>query len=94
MIQVLSWGAAAAMALHVPRYYFHHCDSERTNDEEGVELSSVQAARSYATDCARDMCCADLKEGWLNLDHRIEVADEAGEHILTITYREAFELRN
>jgi hypothetical protein len=76
------------------RYYFHLRDSDLTEDEEGMDLPGVDAARTFAMDCARDVMCADLREGWLSLDHAIEVVDEHGAHVLTMSFREAFEVRN
>lgn len=76
------------------RYYFHLRDSDLTEDEEGMDLPGVNAARTHAMDCARDVMCADLREGWLNLKSAIEVVDERGAHVLTMSFREAFEVRN
>jgi len=77
----------------MPRYYFHLRDGEHTEDEEGLDLPDIEAARNVALEAARDIVCADIKHGWLNLDYRIVVADEDGATVLTMTFREAFEIR-
>jgi len=62
-------------------------------DEEGRELPDLAAARRLAIDSARDMICADVRQGWLDLEHEIVVADESGEKLLVLRFGEAFELR-
>ena len=76
----------------MPRYFFHVFNDEITIDEEGADLSDLDAARDFATESARSLVCDSIKKGHLNLDHRIEIADEAGARRLTLTFREAFTL--
>jgi hypothetical protein len=76
----------------VPRYFFHLHNRVVATDEEGAELADIDAAREKAEEDAREMVCASVREGYLNLDHRIEVADEAGEVVLVVTFRDAFTL--
>lgn len=77
----------------MPRYYFHLHDHIFVEDKEGVELADVAAVREKAVDAARDMACASIHEGQLNLEHYIRVTDEAGHDITTVTFREAFTIR-
>jgi hypothetical protein len=77
----------------MPRYFFHVHDGLLTEDEEGTDLPDIDAARAFAMDCVRDMVCDDIKQGWLNLEHQIDVADDAGAQILSMTFREAFDFR-
>jgi hypothetical protein len=70
----------------VPRYYFHLYDDIAIMDEEGSELPDLAAARAKAVDTAREMACAEVLEGHLNVGHRIEVASEAGEVQLTVQF--------
>jgi hypothetical protein len=74
----------------VPRYFFHLYNDLVAKDEEGTELPDLAAAREQAAEHAREMVCASVREGHLNLDHRIEVTDEAGKLLLTVTFRDAF----
>ena len=73
----------------MPRYYFHLRDDLSVDDEEGVELAGPDAARDFAIESARDLICASVRKGHLNLDHRLEVTDEGGEKVLTMTFGEA-----
>ena len=77
----------------MPHYFFHIRNSEHVDDEEGRELPDLGAAREYALEAARSLVCADIKQGWLNLDHYIDVADEAGAVLIRLTFREAFEIQ-
>jgi hypothetical protein len=74
----------------VPRYYFHLHETVDVEDEEGAELPDLAGAREYALENARDMVCGDIKTGVVNVDHRIEVVDEEGQSVLSLTFGEAF----
>jgi hypothetical protein len=76
----------------MPVYLFHIRNSEHTDDEEGTDLPDLAAARDHALEGARDLVCADIKKGWLNLDHYIEVADQSGTLLFRLTFREAFQI--
>jgi len=78
----------------MPRYYFHLHDTAGVEDDEGTELPDVAAAREYALANARDMVCGDVKNGFVDLGHRIEVVDEAGKVVLTLTFGEAFKIEH
>ena len=74
----------------MPRFYFHLYNDVIALDEEGAELPDLAAAREYALENAREMVCSSIKAGHLNLDHRIEVTDDGGERVMTLTFRDAF----
>ena len=76
----------------MPRFYFHVFNDETTIDEEGQELADLEAARAVAVEAARGLVCESVKHGHLNLDHRIEITDEANARVMTVTFREAFTL--
>ncbi|HEX8366028.1 MAG TPA: hypothetical protein VD887_04270 [Allosphingosinicella sp.] len=76
----------------MPRYFFHVFNDEITLDEEGIELPDLDAAREQAIESARALVCESVKHGHLNLDHRIEIADETDARKMTVTFREAFSL--
>ena len=77
----------------MPRYYFHIFNGETTIDEEGAEFVDLDAARESALEAARDMVCEAVREGHLNLDHRIEITDEDNGPLMTVTFREAFTIQ-
>lgn len=74
------------------RFYFHVFNGDVTHDDEGLELLDLAEARAVAVREARVLAAASLQEGHLNLAHRIEVSDEAGDTVLTMAYGDAFTL--
>jgi hypothetical protein len=72
----------------VPRYFFNLYDDEVVLDGEGRELPDLAAARAVAFDSAREMACAEVLEGHLARNHRIEVVDEKGEPVCTVRFRD------
>ncbi|WP_129794368.1 hypothetical protein [Sphingosinicella sp. CPCC 101087] len=75
----------------MPRYRFHIRDDIHADDDEGRELPGLEAAREAALEGARDLVCDAIKrQGNVNLDHYIEIADDRGETLLKVTFREAF----
>jgi hypothetical protein len=71
----------------VPRYHFHLRDDLSVVDHEGLELPGVGAARARAEEYARAMTAASvLEHGRINLNHRIEVTNEAGQDILSVKF--------
>ena len=73
----------------MPLFYFHVFNDEITIDEEGIELPDLDAARAFAIRSARSLVCDSVQKGHLNLDHRIEIADESDARKMTVTFREA-----
>ena len=57
-----------------------------------MEFPDLDAARAYAIESARALVCESVSHGHLNLDHRIEIADESDARRMTVTFREAFTL--
>lgn len=86
--------AGRSLPRGVQRYFFHLYDDMTVIDEEGAELSGMEAARKKALADAREMACAEVLEGHLDLRHRIEVADESGEVLFTVQYRDTVDVRS
>ena len=74
----------------MPRYHFHIRDALQTEDDAGRQLEDIESARAHATELARERVCADVKKGYLNLDHYIEVTDEGGQTLFRLSFRDAF----
>lgn len=74
------------------RFYFNVRNDLVVDDEEGVELDDLHAARELAIESARVLVCESVKLGHLNLDHYIEVLDEERQPVLTLTFRDAFRI--
>lgn len=73
-------------------YRFHVINDIDAPDEEGQDLDNLALAHLRAIDSARDLAAAAVRQGRLNLKHRIDVEDAAGEVLLTVTFAEAVEV--
>lgn len=78
----------------MPRYFLHVHDDIEAPDEEGCEFGDLDAARAAALDGARGLLCEQIKQGYLHLDHHIEIATEGGQTLAKISYGDAFEVRH
>lgn len=73
----------------MPRFYFNvHGAFGSTPDDQGRELRDLEIARREAVKGARSILSAEIKEGRLDLESRIEVADETGRVLLMIPFRD------
>lgn len=61
-------------------------------DEEGVELPNLDAARQEAVRGARSIMCEELGTGSLSLDCHIDIEDSSGQVLATVLFREAIAL--
>ena len=77
----------------MPRYFFHVYDDVIAQDEEGAELPSIEAARLNALIGARDLIAEQVRRGYFVLSHWIDVVDEQGAPVLTVTFRDAVNIR-
>ena len=76
----------------VPRYFFDLYDDLIVPDDEGQELPDPTAAEQAAIRNARQIASAQVLDGRLNLDHRIEVRAETGDLLLTLSFRDVIEV--
>lgn len=68
-------------------YFFNLRSDLDAEDPEGAELPDLQAAREKAEHYALDLAAASiLEQRKVNIHHRIEVADPAGEILLTVEF--------
>ena len=74
------------------RYFFHVHNDAVTLDEEGIELTGPAAAKETAIIEARQLACEEVRKGRLHLKHRIEVTDETGTKVATVTFADAIEI--
>jgi hypothetical protein len=74
----------------MPVYFFHirggPADVEAA---EGLEFPDDDAARRAALAGARSLIAADVLDGMLNLDSRIDVADEGGSTLFSVPFASA-----
>ena len=78
----------------MPLYHFNvHNGRGEVPDDEGQCLADDEAARTEAVIGVRSLLAADLMEGYLDLEGRLEVTDETGTLLFTIAYADAVEVR-
>jgi hypothetical protein len=74
----------------MPRYFFDLYNDIVAFDEEGSVLSGPEEAHRRALGEAREMITASVEEhGRIDLKHRIEIRDEAGEIIERVQFEKA-----
>ena len=78
----------------MPRFFFNIYDDTVTVDDHGVQLADAAAARAEALRAARDLICDQVRDGRLNLRHRIEIEDEDRRPVLTLPFRAAVEIED
>ena len=77
----------------VPRYFFNVYDDVITQDEEGLKLPNLAAARLSALIGARSLIIEQVRHGYIVLSHWIDVTDEHGETVLTVTFDDALDIK-
>lgn len=68
-------------------FYFHLINDVDAPDDEGKELPDLEAAMEHARRLARFTAAENLKaDGKIVLSHRIDVEDDAGKVLGTVTF--------
>ncbi|WP_413708544.1 DUF6894 family protein [Rhizobium sp. Rhizsp82] len=71
------------------KFYFHVRDIESYDEDvEGTELSSLSAAVEEARQSAREMVAELVLQDALVDGRRFEIADETGDILETVTFKE------
>ncbi len=77
----------------MPRFYLHVCDGKLfAEDEEGVELHDIEAARRQAIVGLRDIMSAEMKDGQINMAAFVEIEDENHQLVMTVPFLDAVEV--
>ena len=63
-------------------------------DDEGLDLPNVDAARLQALIGARGMIAEQVRHGYMVRSHWIDVLDEGGAVVLTLSFREAVDIKD
>lgn len=71
------------------RYFFDLYNDVDSLDFEGKQFRDFQAAKANALREAREMMTESVEEGHLNLNHSIQVRDEAGKIIYVLRFGDA-----
>ena len=75
------------------QYYFDLHEGENVfADEEGTNCSDTAGARAFPISAARDLICAEAKNGAVNMGYHISVRNDHGAPVLTVSYREAVQI--
>ena len=78
----------------MPTFFFHLREPNAfVHDDEGLHLPDAEAARALAVREAREMAGADAKTGRLCLACAIEVADEAGHLVCSVSFADVVDVR-
>jgi hypothetical protein len=79
----------------MPRFFFHLHNDDDIMDEEGLELPDVAAAEAQGRKFAVYMAAASVAEHErLYGNHRIDVADQAGEIVNSVLFREVVDIKS
>jgi hypothetical protein len=70
----------------MPRYFFHLHNDIDVHDDEGRVLRDLDEARRCAEQDAREMAAESVREGKLNVAHHVDVTDEAGTLLFSVTF--------
>jgi hypothetical protein len=74
----------------MPRFYFHLHNDADVSDESGNELPDLEAARAHAVSMARfEVSEAAKRDGRIVLSHHIDVEDENGAALATVSFGDA-----
>lgn len=76
----------------MPLFRFHIYNDVETIDREWKQFPNLSAARRYAIKGARDLLCAGVKKGEINLSDWIEVEDE-NSNVTLVTFSDALNVR-
>ena len=76
----------------MPRFFFHLYDETVTLDPEGQELPTANAAREQAVAAARRLASAEVLQGHLGLNHRVEVTDTYDAPVATVRFKDVVKL--
>jgi len=76
----------------MPRFFFNVFDDAAVIDEVGLDLPGLAAARQAAVEEARAVISEEVRNGRIDLTHRIEVEDEARRPVLVLPFSAAVEI--
>lgn len=88
-----SWNMEQATAFCAMKRYFFHIrhNGETVMDEEGDEYPSLDDAKSSAIRSVRELVAARIKNGHMVSDKYMDVHDETGELLASISFHGVIE---
>ena len=76
------------------RYFFNvHNGTGLTEDQEGLELLNLEAAREQALLGIRSLVGEELETGTIDLNGRLDICDDQGSVLLSVPFKEAVKVR-
>ena len=79
----------------MPRFFFHlREESGLIPDEEGREFPTLAEARLHALEGIRSIMSDEVKAGRIDLSGQLEIADDRGTALLTLSFDEAVEIHH
>jgi hypothetical protein len=74
----------------MPQYFLHIYNSHGSaEDDEGLEASSLSAAREKAITGIRGLISAEAENGRINFKGRIDISDASGKVLVSVPFTEA-----
>lgn len=78
----------------MPRFFLHLFNRVgAVPDDEGTEVPDIATARHLAVQSVRDILSEEAKHGVIDLEGRIEIADDGGATLDVVPFASAVELR-
>ena len=72
----------------------HACVPGCSTDEEGMDLPDLEAARRQAVEGIRSILQDEVGHGEIDFEGRVEVLDEGGNLLATVTFHDAVSVRD
>ncbi len=77
----------------MPRFYFHLHDDVDVPDASGEELPGLEEAQAHAIRMSRfEESEGAMRDGRIDLSHRIDVEDANGEVLATVRFSDAVQV--
>jgi hypothetical protein len=78
----------------MPLFFLHvYNRTGSSRDEEGLDLPDLDAARTQAVQGIRSILRDEVGRGKIDFEGHIDIADESGRVLATVTYHDAVDLR-
>lgn len=78
----------------MPRFFLHFIGGvDCVEDRDGGDYASQAEAKAAAIKCLRDIAANDAHEGVIDARNHIDIQDDKGETLCTVTFAEAIDLR-
>ena len=74
----------------MPSYRLHLTNAHiEAQDEHGIEVVDLDAARSFALKGIRNFLAEEVKQGRTDLRGKVDIADLGGRNLMTVAFADA-----